>query len=142
MYQTLDFSHERELSVDELVRRVEAYYPDADFEKIREAYHFAEKSHTGQKRSSGEEYIIHPINVSATLVKLRMDVPSIIAGLLHDVVEDCDVEPATIEEKFGKDVAQIVVGLLKSQKLSLKRKKNLRLKTSARWLWPWRKIFA
>jgi len=124
MYQTLDFSHERELSVDELVRRVEAYYPDADFEKIREAYHFAEKSHTGQKRSSGEEYIIHPINVSATLVKLRMDVPSIIAGLLHDVVEDCDVEPATIEEKFGKDVAQIVVGLTKISKIKFKTKEE------------------
>lgn len=124
MYQTLDFSHERELSVDELVRRVEAYYPDADFEKIREAYHFAEKSHTGQKRSSGEEYIIHPINVSATLVKLRMDVPSIIAGLLHDVVEDCDVEPATIEERFGKDVAQIVVGLTKISKIKFKTKEE------------------
>lgn len=124
MFQSLDFSHERELNVDELVRRVEAYYPDADFNKLREAYAFAEEAHRGQKRSSGEDYIIHPLNVSATLVRLRMDIHSIIAGLLHDVVEDCDVEPQTIEQKFGKDVAQIVVGLTKISKIKFKTKEE------------------
>ncbi|MGZ3790311.1 MAG: hypothetical protein ACXVLQ_17390, partial [Bacteriovorax sp.] len=67
MYQNLDFSHERDLTIDDLVRRVEAYYPDADFTMLRKAYLFAEKAHSGQKRSSGEDYIIHPINVAATL---------------------------------------------------------------------------
>lgn len=124
MFQSLDFSHERELNCDELVRRVEAYYPDADFNKLREAYHFAEEAHRGQKRSSGEDYIIHPLNVSATLIRLRMDIHSIIAGLLHDVVEDCDVEPQTIEQKFGKDVAQIVVGLTKISKIKFKTKEE------------------
>jgi len=61
---------------------VEAYYPDADFIMLRKAYYFAEKAHEGQKRSSGEDYIIHPLNVAATLIKLRMDLDSIIAGLL------------------------------------------------------------
>ncbi|GAB4411977.1 MAG: bifunctional (p)ppGpp synthetase/guanosine-3',5'-bis(diphosphate) 3'-pyrophosphohydrolase [Bacteriovoracaceae bacterium] len=124
MFQSLDFSHERELNCDELVRRVEAYYPEADFNKLREAYHFAEEAHRGQKRSSGEDYIIHPLNVSATLIRLRMDIHSIIAGLLHDVVEDCDIDPQTIEQKFGKDVAQIVVGLTKISKIKFKTKEE------------------
>ena len=79
MYQVLDFSHERNVSADDLVRRVEAYYPDADFDMLRKAFDYATKAHEGQKRSSGEDYIIHPINVSATLIKLRMDMDSIIA---------------------------------------------------------------
>lgn len=106
MYQQIDFSHERDLSIDDLIRKVEAYYPDADFDLLRKAYEFAKKAHSGQKRSSGEEYIIHPLNVTYTLVKLRMDMDSLIAGLLHDVVEDCDIEPKTLESEFSPSVAQ------------------------------------
>lgn len=124
MYQVLDFSHERTVSVDELVRRVEAYYPDADFVMLRKAFAFATKAHEGQKRSSGEDYIIHPINVSATLIKLRMDLDSIIAGLLHDVVEDCGIEPIQIQEEFNPAVAQIVVGLTKISKIKFKTKEE------------------
>ena len=124
MYQVLDFSHERAISVDDLVRRVEAYYPDADFEMLKKAYSYATKAHEGQKRSSGEDYIIHPINVSATLIKLRMDLDSIIAGLLHDVVEDCGVEPIEIQNEFNPAVAQIVVGLTKISKIKFKTKEE------------------
>lgn len=124
MYQQIDFSHERELNIDELCRRVEAYYPDADFIKLRKAYAFAEKAHKGQMRSSGEEYIIHPINVAGTLIKLRMDIATIIAGFLHDVVEDCDVKPEEIEKEFGNEVAQIVVGLTKISKIKFKTKEE------------------
>lgn len=120
MQGRLDFSHERDLNIDELVKRVEAYYPDADFEQLRKAYEFAEKAHRGQKRSSGEDYIIHPINVAGTLVKLHMDLDTIMAGFLHDVVEDCDVEPEELEREFSKDVAQIVVGLTKISKIKFK----------------------
>lgn len=124
MYQQIDFSHERELNIDELCRRVEAYFPDADFVKLRKAYAFAEKAHKGQMRSSGEEYIIHPINVAGTLIKLRMDIATIIAGFLHDVVEDCDVKPEEIEKEFGTEVAQIVVGLTKISKIKFKTKEE------------------
>lgn len=124
MFQTLDFSHEREIGVEDLVRRVEAYYPDADFTKLRKAYLFAEKSHAGQKRSSGEDYIIHPINVAATLIKLRMDLDTIMAGLLHDVVEDCNVSPQEIEKEFGTGVADLVVGLTKISKIKFKSKEE------------------
>lgn len=124
MYQNLDFSHERELTIDDLVRRVEAYYPDANFTMLRKAYIFAEKAHKGQKRSSGEDYIIHPINVAATLIRLHMDMDTIIAGLLHDVVEDCNVSPQEIEKEFNVGVADLVVGLTKISKIQFKTKEE------------------
>lgn len=124
MYQQLDFTHERELNIDELCRRVETYYPDANFTLLRKAYLFAEKSHEGQMRSSGEKYIIHPLNVAATLVKLHMDLDTIIAGLLHDVVEDCNVTPEEIEKEFTTEIAQIVVGLTKISKMKFKSKEQ------------------
>jgi guanosine-3',5'-bis(diphosphate) 3'-pyrophosphohydrolase len=124
MYQNLDFSHERDLGIDDLVRRVEAYYPDANFTMLRKAYIFAEKAHRGQKRSSGEDYIIHPVNVAATLIRLHMDIDTIIAGLLHDVVEDCNVTPQEIEKEFSVQVAELVVGLTKISKIQFKTKEE------------------
>jgi guanosine-3',5'-bis(diphosphate) 3'-pyrophosphohydrolase len=124
MYQNLDFSHERDLTIDDLVRRVEAYYPDANFTMLRKAYLFAEKAHSGQKRSSGEDYIIHPINVAATLIRLHMDLDTIMAGLLHDVVEDCGVTPQEIEKEFNKGVSELVVGLTKISKIKFKTKEE------------------
>jgi len=120
----LDFSHERELSLEELERRIKSYYPDADFSMLEKAYNFAKNAHTGQKRSSGEDYFIHPLNVAATLIKLRMDMDSIVAGLLHDVIEDCDVKPEEIEKEFSPEMAQIVVGLTKISKIKFKTKEE------------------
>ncbi len=116
----LDFSHERDLTIDKLVSRVEAYFPDVDLAVLKKAYGFAEKAHQGQKRSSGEDYIIHPLNVASTLIKLQMDLDCIIAGLLHDVVEDCEITPETIEKEFSGDIAMIVVGLTKISKIEFK----------------------
>lgn len=124
MYQRLDFSHERDLNIDDLCRRLEAYYPDADFALLKKAYVFAEKAHSGQKRSSGEDYIIHPINVAGTLIKLKLDMDSIVAGLLHDVVEDCGITPEEIETEFSNNIAQIVVGLTKISKIKFKTKEE------------------
>ncbi|MCF8058632.1 MAG: bifunctional (p)ppGpp synthetase/guanosine-3',5'-bis(diphosphate) 3'-pyrophosphohydrolase [Bacteriovoracaceae bacterium] len=124
MFQSLDFSHERDLTIDDVIRRVESYYPDADFDLMRRAYALAERAHTGQKRSSGEEYIIHPLNVAATLVKLRMDADSIMAGFLHDTIEDCDVKPEEIEDEVNPAVAQLVVGLTKISKINFKSKEE------------------
>lgn len=120
MFQSLDFSHERDLTIDDLLRRVESYYPDADFDLMRRAYLMSEKAHISQKRSSGEPYIIHPLNVAATLVKLRMDADSIMAGFLHDVVEDCDMLPEEIDKEVNPAVAQLVVGLTKISKINFK----------------------
>lgn len=124
MLQQLSFTHERSLSCDELVRRIEAYYPDANFAMLRKAYAFADDSHRGQKRSSGEDYIVHPLNVAATLIKLRMDMASIIAGLLHDTIEDCAITPEQIEKEFSPEVAQIVIGLTKISKIQFRTKQE------------------
>src|SRR5690606_19375 len=122
--ERIDFSHEAGLTIDELLKRVEVINPEADLELIRKCYNFAEKMHSGVKRSSGEPYIIHPLNVAATLVKLKMDVDSIMAGLLHDTVEDCDVAPEDIAKMFGQSVAQIVVGCTKISKIKFKTKEE------------------
>jgi guanosine-3',5'-bis(diphosphate) 3'-pyrophosphohydrolase len=122
--ERIDFSHEAGLTIDELMNRAEILLPDSDLTILRSCYEFAEKMHSGVKRSSGEPYIIHPLNVSATLIKLKMDLDSIMSGLLHDVVEDCDVSPEEISRLFGQNVAQIVVGCTKISKIKFKTKEE------------------
>lgn len=124
MIDRLDFSHERELTIEELMKRIVINEPEANVSLLKKAYEFAAKAHENQKRSSGEPYIIHPLNVSGTLVKLRMDMDSIISGLLHDVVEDCDVSTETIEKEFNSNIAQIVTALTKISKIKFKSKEE------------------
>jgi len=122
--ERIDFSHEPELNIDELMKRAEVLLPETDLSILRKCYEFAEKMHINHKRSSGEPYIIHPLNVAATLIKLKMDLDSIMAGLLHDTVEDCDVSPEDISKMFGQSVAQIVVGCTKISKIKFKTKEE------------------
>jgi guanosine-3',5'-bis(diphosphate) 3'-pyrophosphohydrolase len=122
--ERIDFSHEANLTIDELVKRVEVHLPESDLGALRRCYEFADKLHAGVKRSSGEPYIIHPLNVAGTLVKLKMDLDSIMAGLLHDTVEDCEVSPEEIAKMFGQNVAQIVVGCTKISKIKFKTKEE------------------
>ena len=122
--ERIDFSHEANLTIDELVKRAEVLLPETDLTILRKCYEFAEKMHAGVKRSSGEPYIIHPLNVAGTLIKLKMDLDSIMAGLLHDTVEDCDVSPEDIAKMFGQSVAQIVVGCTKISKIKFKTKEE------------------
>ncbi|MBT7609540.1 MAG: bifunctional (p)ppGpp synthetase/guanosine-3',5'-bis(diphosphate) 3'-pyrophosphohydrolase, partial [Bacteriovoracaceae bacterium] len=124
MIQSLDFSHERDIDLGDLKLRMQAYFPDADYKLLDKSYKYAKKAHEGQKRSSGEDYFIHPINVAATLIKLRLDMDSVVAGLLHDVVEDCNITPEEIEKEFNPEVAQIVVGLTKISKIKFKTKEE------------------
>lgn len=88
------------------------------------AFDFAEYHHRSQKRSSGEPYIVHPINVAATLIKLKMDLESICGGLLHDVVEDCEVSEDEIRKEFGDEIANIVIGCTKISKIKFKTKEE------------------
>ena len=82
-------------------------------EKILEALAFAEKAHDGQMRKSGEPYIIHPVATAVILIDMGMDTETIIAALLHDVVEDTEVELSEVSQKFGEDVAALVDGVTK-----------------------------
>ncbi|GAB6853705.1 RelA/SpoT family protein [Asaia astilbis] len=106
-------------SIAGLLRRVASYDPQADLSRIEEAYGVAEKAHREQKRDNGEPYIIHPIAVANILAGFRMDVPSIMVGLLHDTVEDTGITQVFLKERFGDSVASLVDGVTKLTRLEL-----------------------
>ena len=105
---------------DELQTLCSDYMDASELEVIGEAYYFAKAYHKEQKRKSGEPYITHPINVAIILADLRMDVETIVAGLLHDTVEDTEVTTDEVEENFGKDVATLVEGVTKITRIEVK----------------------
>ena len=102
---------------EDLILRVKKYHPSDDISLIEKAYHVADMAHKDQLRKSGEPYIIHPLYVAIILADLEMDKETIAAGLLHDVVEDTIMTEEEIVEEFGNDVALLVDGVTKLQKL-------------------------
>lgn len=103
---------------DELIMTVKAYHPSTDVSVIEKAYQIAFEAHKDQKRKSGEPYIIHPICVGIILAELELDKETIVAGLLHDVVEDTDMTTEDITKEFGAEVALLVDGVTKLTQLS------------------------
>src|SRR5574343_1373035 len=93
------------------------YLPAVDVERIKAAYAFAAKAHAHQKRMSGEPYITHPLAVAGAVVEWRMDGDAICAALMHDVLEDTGTSKHELAEKFGKEVAELVDGLTKLDKM-------------------------
>ena len=100
-------------TIDRLIERVRGYNPDADVGLIQRAYDFSAKAHAGQTRRSGEPYLKHPLAVAGVLTALRSDVSTIIAGLLHDTLEDTVATLEELEKEFGKDIARLVDGVTK-----------------------------
>ena len=94
-----------------------SYLPREDIDLVLDAYRFSENAHRGQSRLSGEPYITHPLAVAGALAEWRMDAQGIVAALLHDVMEDTAVTKAEISDKFGQDVAELVDGLSKLDKI-------------------------
>ena len=103
----------------ELGKLVNETYPEAEAKKIEEAFEFAFNAHNGQLRKSGEAYIIHPVAVAKILIGFGMDYQSVIAALLHDVVEDTPVTSEEVKKRFGEDVALLVEGVTKLGKVPL-----------------------
>lgn len=103
---------------DELIASVRKYHPSADISLIEKAYHVARDAHEGQARKSGEPYIIHPLCVAIILAELELDKETIVAGLLHDVVEDTVMTDEQIAQEFGDEVALLVDGVTKLGQLS------------------------
>ena len=101
-----------------LIARIQKYHPSADVTQIEKAYNLAKKAHGEQKRKSGEPYIIHPLWVAIILADLEMDKETIIAALLHDVVEDTQIGEDYIKEEFGEEVALLVDGVTKLGRVS------------------------
>jgi len=108
------------IALDALLAEVRSYNPEADFALIRRAADYAELAHKGQVRLSGHPYQTHLLEVAFILARLRMDVPVIVSGLLHDTIEDTSVSFAQLQEDFGDNVAQLVDGVTKIGRISFR----------------------
>lgn len=113
-----DFTAPSEL-YDKLIESVRRYHPSTDISAIEKAYRIADMAHEGQKRKSGEPYIIHPLCVGIILAELELDKETIIAGILHDVVEDTVMTTEDIENEFNGEIALLVDGVTKLTQLNL-----------------------
>lgn len=102
----------------ELIASVKKYHPSTDISMIEKAFHIADTAHKGQVRKSGEPYIIHPLCVAIILADLELDKETIVAGLLHDVVEDTVMTTEEIAREFGDEVALLVDGVTKLGQLN------------------------
>ena len=107
-------------SLDDLLRKILVYFPNADLRVIEKAYEYSERMHEGQIRRSGEAYISHPLNVAGILADLRLDLDSIATGLLHDTVEDTHATIEDIKKEFGETVSHLVDGVTKISKMQFK----------------------
>jgi len=101
-----------------LIEEIPKYQPGADLDLVKRAYRFSEISHQGQQRASGEPYLSHPLEVAGLLVNFKMDVTTVTAGLLHDVLEDTRATKDDLTREFGADIADLVDGVTKIGKLA------------------------
>src|SRR5437879_7488530 len=104
--------------LETLIEAIPKYQPGADLGVLARAYKFSAASHQGQQRASGEPYLSHPLEVATLLVDFKMDVTTVTAGLLHDVLEDSAATKADLEREFGGEIAELVDGVTKIGKLA------------------------
>lgn len=112
------------IRLNDILDKVSAYNPTADHNLIRRAYVYCAKVHQGQTRLSGEPYIIHPMEVAGLLADLKLDVPSIVTGFLHDTIEDTLATSEDLTSMFGSEVADLVEGVTKISKINFKTKEE------------------
>jgi GTP diphosphokinase / guanosine-3',5'-bis(diphosphate) 3'-diphosphatase len=101
----------------DLLRKIRSYRPGEDLAPVKKAYEFSLEHHKGQARESGEPYLVHPLQVATILAEMQLDTTAIVAGLLHDAVEDTSVTIDEIQKEFGEQVAHIVEGVTKISKI-------------------------
>ncbi len=120
----------KEKKLGELKKLIKNYYPDLeDWNIVEKAYNYSVQAHSGQLRESGESYIIHPLGVAMILAELELDLVTIIAGLLHDVVEDTDVNLDDLRREFGEEVVSLVDGVTKLSRLDFTSKEEQQAET-------------
>ncbi len=107
-------------TVDDLLEKISAFYPNADLKIIEKAYSYSERMHEGQIRRSGEPYISHPLSVAGILADLHLDLDTIATGLLHDTVEDTEATLEEIRKEFGDSIAMLVDGVTKIGQMKFK----------------------
>ncbi|MBI5380008.1 MAG: bifunctional (p)ppGpp synthetase/guanosine-3',5'-bis(diphosphate) 3'-pyrophosphohydrolase [Nitrospirae bacterium] len=105
---------------EEIAEKIHTYHPEVETGLFRRAYEFSSKMHRGQTRLSGEPYLSHPLEVAAILTELKLDMTTIVAGLLHDILEDTPVKPEQLRVLFGEEVAFLVEGLTKISRMEFK----------------------
>ena len=108
---------EREFGIEALCKVLETYLPEAQIAAVRHAHDLGRRQHEGQSRSSGEPYIYHPLAAARILADLRLDATTIIAAILHDVLEDTPITKEQLEKECGRDVAELVDGVSKIEKI-------------------------
>ena len=107
-----------DITIDEIISSASKYIEnEKQLDTIRKAYEFAKEKHEGQLRKSGEPYIYHPMNVALILTSIYADYETISAGLMHDVLEDCDCTPEEMEKEFGSTITKLVQGVTKLSKI-------------------------
>ncbi len=106
------------IRIEDIIEKVQHNHPNADGELIRRAYLFSALHHKGQKRASGEPYLVHPLAVADIIAEMRLDDASVATGLLHDVVEDTLIDLDTISKYFGDEITRLVDGLTKIAHIS------------------------
>ena len=99
--------------MERLLERVRAQYPSADLTMVAKAFEYAKRAHSGQERASGEPYFSHPYEVANILMDMELDIPTIVAALLHDVIEDTECTYEDIEKEFSPEVAMLVDSVTK-----------------------------
>ena len=110
----------RSIGINQLVSKLETYLPPDQVERVQAAYDFAFNAHDGQRRRSGEPYITHPVAVAGLLADLRLDAQTLIAAILHDVMEDTPNTKEEITERFGREVAELVDGVSKLDQIQFR----------------------
>src|SRR6056297_1662433 len=110
--------------LENFIIQIQQHNPNIEYTNIIKAYHFAESAHEGQVRKSGEKYFTHPLQVALILAELEMDDNTIVAGLLHDVLEDTKYEYKEIAKEFGEEVAWLVDGVTKLTRLKYESKEE------------------
>jgi GTP pyrophosphokinase len=106
------------MTLGELVEKIRTYHPEANTALIARAYDFSERMHKGQKRRSGEPYFVHPVEVAKIITDMKLDVPSVVTGLLHDTVEDTLTTLPQIEKEFGSEIGVLVDGVTKISQIN------------------------
>src|SRR5579875_3724679 len=112
------------MTVGELIQKVQTYDPSLDGSWLMRVYEVADRAHGGQRRASGESYIVHPLAVADILADLEMDRETIAAALLHDVVEDTALSNEEVSEQFGAEIAALVDGVTKLTRIPYQSKED------------------
>ena len=106
--------------LENIINKVKKYNPDVDYQLIEKSFKLADKKHDGQFRKSGDPFIFHPLGVADIVTDMKLDTISIVCSILHDIIEDTDVELSHVKKEFGKSAAVIIDGLTKINKISFK----------------------